>query len=69
MKLVNDSHKKEEKEVQTLAAIKVVLGDSEATFLREKEDTALCPSHYCILVIYSVVKLKKSSNTFVFHTS
>ena len=44
----------------------VVLGYSEITLLRERESTSLCPSVYCVLVIYGVYML---SNDLVFHSS
>ena len=48
----------------------VVLGDSMVTFLREGEDAILCPSLYCVLVIYGIAKRSsKSSNFLIFHTS
>ena len=43
----------------------VVFGYSEVTLLREKGDASLCPSVYCILVIYDSM----SSNSLVFYTS
>ena len=44
-----------------LAAIRkvytsVVLGYSEVTLLREREDAALFPSAYCVFVIYSITE-------------
>ena len=43
----------------------VVLGNSEVTFLEEKEDVAFCPFFYRVLVIYGVAvsrsKLKATS--------
>ena len=32
----------------------VVLGKSEITLLREGEDASLCPSVYCVLIIYGI---------------
>ena len=46
----------------------IVLGDSEVTFLREKENVAFCPSLYCFF-IYGVTKSKKLSNFLIFHIS
>ena len=34
--------------------VRVVIGYSEVTFLSKSEDASLCPSVYCVLVIYGI---------------